>query len=118
MTAIAPEPVIHRAPALQLEVVQPRAISLIPPRPKLKKAQIPKLVYAIALMVMRTACYDMRWNQLAHKLSEHKFRLFPELRRWQIHKWVAQFRRQNLFPNATESELRTLARDFVAGFMI
>jgi|ERR1039457_928492 hypothetical protein len=118
MTAIAREPVNHRAPALQLKVVQPSSISLIPPRPKLRKTQIPKLVYAIALMVMRTACYDMRWNQLAYKISEHKFHLFPELRRWQIHKWVAQFQRQNLFPNATESELQALARDFVTGFMI
>jgi len=96
---------------------QPR-IQLIQSRPKLKYAHIPKLVYAIALMVLRTFCLDMRWNGFAQKISEHKFLLFPGLRRWQIDKWVGTFQRQRLFPNATESELRDRAKELVSGFMI
>ena len=115
MIDITTEPRSHREPLLQLEVVRPQAVCRIPPRPRLK---IPILAYAIALTVMRTACYDMHWNRLAQRISEYKFHLFPELRRWQINKWVAQFQRQDLFPNATEPQLREWAKELVTGSMI
>ena len=75
-------------------------------------------MYAVFLMVLRCVCYDFGWNLLARKISAHKFKLFPELRRWQINKWVGQFQRQNLFPNATESQLKAWAEELVRHFMI
>ena len=101
--------------ALDFEVVRPPSILSLPKRPKL---QVPKLAYAIVLMLLRTVCYDLGCNRLAERISLHKFYLFPALRRWQLEKWVAQFRRQKLFPKATESELRELARDLIMSFMI
>ena len=107
-----------KAPLLEFEVIQTSSIDLAPPKPRLTRAQVPKLMYAFGLMVLRGICYDLRWDRLARKISAHKFKLFPALRHWQVDKWVVQLRRQKLFPNASESELRELARDVVANFMI
>jgi hypothetical protein len=117
MIAVVTTAAGHRI-ANELACVQPRSVLRVPPRPKLKTTQIPTLIYAIALTVLRTLCLDLGWNRLANGISAYKFGLFPELRRWQINKWVAQFRRQNLFPNANESELREWAKDLVLGFLI
>ncbi|MGO4885900.1 MAG: hypothetical protein ACLP59_34520 [Bryobacteraceae bacterium] len=106
------------APPLEFEVVQPVTVRQIPPKPKLKKTQIPKFIYAVVLLVLRTFCYDLGWDRFAIKISEHKFGLFPELRRWQVDKWAAQFQRQNLFPHASESELRERAKELVLGYLI
>src|SRR5450755_636796 len=101
---------VVEAPLLGFEIVQAR--------PELKRTHIPKLIYAMVLLLLRSFCHDHNWNRLADKISAQKFNLFPELRRWQINKWVAQFRRQNLFPNATESELQAWAKDLVMGFLL
>jgi len=104
--------------ALEFEVVRlrPAQISLNPPR--LRRIEIPKLAYAIFLRVIHNFCYDMRWDRMAQTILVHKFNLFPEQRRWHIERWVAQFRGQNLFPNASESELQALAKGLVMTYLI
>jgi hypothetical protein len=111
---------LEREPALPLhfEVVQLRPIRTSPDQPTLKRIRIPNLVYAIFLRVLYNLCYDMRWDRLSRKILVHKFNLFPDRRRWQIEKWVAQFRRQNLFPNASESELQDHAKELVMAYLI
>jgi hypothetical protein len=104
----------HSVPP-QFEVVQ---LQFTPNLPRLKRIRIPKLVYAIFLRVLYNFCYDRHWDTLSHRILVHKFNLFPELRRWQIERWVARFRRQNLFPNTSESELRDRARQLVMGHLI
>jgi hypothetical protein len=87
-------------------------------QPSLRKAEIPKVLYAILLRALYNCCYDFHWDRLSDRILAYKFNLFPERRRWQIDKWVAQFRRQDLFPNASEAELREWAADLVMAYLI
>ena len=108
----------EEAPSLRFEVIHARLIRICPNPPRLKKIEILKLIYAISLRVLCNFCYACVGDRLAQRILVHKFNLFPDRRRWQIEKWVAQFRRQNLFPNASESELQDRAKELVMSYMI
>ena len=57
--------------ANELACVQPRSVLRVSPRPKLKTTQIPTLIYAIALTVLRTLCLDVGSNRLANGISAY-----------------------------------------------
>ena len=103
---------------LDFRVIQQSYAGFEPAKPKLKAKQFFKIIYAIALLMARSMCNDLGWERAARVVSVHKFHLFPELRRWQVDKWVRQFKRQRLFPKASESEFEHLAKELVMGFMI
>jgi hypothetical protein len=79
-------------PPLQFEVVQLPSIQIYPNQPKLKKIQIPELLYAIFLRVLYNFCYDRRWDRWSHRIL--------------------------VFPNASESELQHRAKQLVMGYLI
>jgi hypothetical protein len=109
---------LTEAPPLQFEVIQLQSPRVFPDPPRLEKTQIPKLIYSIFLRVLYNFCYDMNWDRLSHRILVHKFNLFPGHRRCQIENWVEQFRRQNLFPDASESELQERAKQLIMGYLI
>ena len=79
---------------------------------------LPKVICAVFLQALYNVCYDLRWDRLSALILTSKFNLFPEHRRWQIDRWVGQFRRQNLFPTASESDLQARATEFVMTCLI